>query len=126
MTPSQPRCGLIRKTVRARLSAPVHRSRGCRRASSRMVICRKMFEGDQIMAVSSNAADIIKQVHIPIDAVVLEGDLCVPADAHGMVLFAHGSGSSRHSSRNRFVAAKLNQVGMATLLFDLLTAEEEQ
>jgi putative phosphoribosyl transferase len=49
----------------------------------------------------------------------------VPAGAHGIVLFAHGSGSSRHSPRNRFVAEVLQQAGLATLLMDLLTPDEE-
>lgn len=56
----------------------------------------------------------------------LEGSLIIPREARGIVIFAHGSGSSRHSSRNRFVAEQLNENGMATLLFDLLTAEEEK
>jgi len=56
----------------------------------------------------------------------LAGDLTVPAEARGAVLFAHGSGSSRHSPRNRAVAEALNQRGLATLLVDLLTAGEEQ
>jgi dienelactone hydrolase len=55
----------------------------------------------------------------------LEGDLTVPENATGIVVFAHGSGSSRHSSRNRYVAQVLQQNGLATLLMDLLTAEEE-
>ncbi|WP_437631172.1 phosphoribosyltransferase family protein [Sorangium sp. So ce854] len=55
----------------------------------------------------------------------LEGSLTLPAGATGLVLFAHGSGSSRHSPRNRFVAEELQSAGLATLLFDLLTAEEE-
>ncbi len=54
----------------------------------------------------------------------LPGDLTVPATARGIVLFAHGSGSSRKSPRNRQVAARLNDEGLATLLFDLLTPEE--
>ncbi len=54
----------------------------------------------------------------------LEGNLTIPAHAHGIVVFAHGSGSSRFSSRNRYVAEVLQQGGLATLLFDLLTAEE--
>ena len=58
-------------------------------------------------------------------AVLLPGRLTVPADARAVVLFAHGSGSSRHSSRNRYVAAVLNQAGLGTLLLDLLTPEEE-
>ncbi|AGP39566.1 phosphoribosyltransferase family protein [Sorangium cellulosum] len=55
----------------------------------------------------------------------LEGSLTIPAGATGLVLFAHGSGSSRHSPRNRFVAEVLQSAGLATLLFDLLTGEEE-
>ena len=57
--------------------------------------------------------------------VALEGNLCTPENANGIVLFAHGSGSSRHSSRNRYVAQVLRNAGLATLLFDLLTADEK-
>ena len=64
-------------------------------------------------------------VHIPAGQVLLEGDLSIPEIPRGVVLFAHGSGSSRHSPRNRYVARVLGQAGLATLLFDLLTAEEE-
>jgi putative phosphoribosyl transferase len=56
---------------------------------------------------------------------VLDGDLTLPERAAGVVLFAHGSGSSRHSIRNRYVAEVLNDAGLATLLLDLLTPEEE-
>ena len=56
----------------------------------------------------------------------IEGDLAVPPDARGIVIFAHGSGSSRFSSRNRFVARVLQETGFSTLLLDLLTAKEEQ
>jgi putative phosphoribosyl transferase len=59
-------------------------------------------------------------------SVTLEGDLSVPASASGVVLFAHGSGSSRHSPRNRYVADILNERGLATLLIDLLTEDEQQ
>jgi putative phosphoribosyl transferase len=55
----------------------------------------------------------------------LEGNLAVPRTARGIVLFAHGSGSSRHSPRNRYVAGVLNGAGIATFLFDLLTETEE-
>ncbi|HSJ57371.1 MAG TPA: dienelactone hydrolase family protein [Anaerolineae bacterium] len=65
-------------------------------------------------------------MRVPSHDVVLEGNLTIPPDARGIVLFAHGSGSSRHSTRNRFVAGALNDGGLATLLMDLLTAEEEQ
>ena len=65
-------------------------------------------------------------VHVPIGAVALEGNLDVPDDALGVVLFAHGSGSSRHSPRNRYVAQALRDAGLATLLIDLLTPDEER
>ena len=64
-------------------------------------------------------------VRFPVNEVTLEGNLVIPAGAQGIVLFAHGSGSSRHSPRNRHVAAVLSGAGMATLLFDLLTPDEE-
>jgi putative phosphoribosyl transferase len=64
-------------------------------------------------------------VRLLVGTVELAGDLAVPAGARGVVLFAHGSGSGRHSPRNRQVAAALQQAGLATLLLDLLTAEEE-
>jgi putative phosphoribosyl transferase len=63
---------------------------------------------------------------IPAGHVDLEGRLSVPDDAAGVVVFAHGSGSSRHSRRNRYVADALNTAGLGTLLFDLLTPLEEQ
>lgn len=66
-----------------------------------------------------------RPVQIPAGSVSLEGVLSLPEHAQGIVLFAHGSGSSRHSPRNRFVAGVLCQAGLATLLLDLLTAEEE-
>lgn len=65
-------------------------------------------------------------VQIDTGSVVLEGNLQIPANADGIVLFAHGSGSSRHSPRNRFVAEMLQEGGLATLLIDLLTIDEEQ
>ena len=58
--------------------------------------------------------------------VELEGSLNIPTGARGIVLFAHGSGSSRHSPRNRYVAEVLQQAGLATLLMDLLTPDEER
>ncbi|MCS7173659.1 MAG: dienelactone hydrolase family protein [Armatimonadetes bacterium] len=64
-------------------------------------------------------------VRAPTGGVVLNGDLSIPSGARGIVLFAHGSGSSRLSSRNRFVARELQRNGLATLLIDLLTPEEE-
>jgi len=64
-------------------------------------------------------------VLIPINGYSLQGDLGVPPDAQGLVLFAHGSGSSRHSSRNQHVARLLERRRLATLLIDLLTPREE-
>ncbi len=75
----------------------------------------------QIGAASRRAA----RVPLP-DGGQIIGDLVAPADAAGIVVFAHGSGSSRHSPRNRQVAAALNDAGLATLLIDLLTIEEER
>ena len=65
-------------------------------------------------------------VSVTAGKVNLEGNLVIPNGAMGVVLFAHGSGSSRHSPRNRYVAGVLQQAGLATLLIDLLTAEEEE
>ena len=65
-------------------------------------------------------------VYISAGDVDLEGELCVPEAAHGLVVFAHGSGSSRHSPRNNYVAEVLRDRGLATLLFDLLTEREDQ
>ncbi len=67
-----------------------------------------------------------QEVAIPIGRLRLEGSLALPDDAGGAVVFAHGSGSSRHSPRNRFVAERMQQAGMGTLLFDLLTPEEDR
>jgi len=66
-----------------------------------------------------------REVLIAVDDIKLEGTLVIPRDAKGIVLFAHGSGSSRHSPRNRYVAQILHTQGIATLLFDLLTRHEE-
>ncbi len=65
-------------------------------------------------------------VHIPTGAVMIEGALTIPAKTKGLVIFAHGSGSSRHSPRNNFVARLLNKKGLGTLLVDLLTPEEDR
>jgi dienelactone hydrolase len=75
----------------------------------------------------THATDIeTSAVRIPADGVELNGDLALPNETGGIVLFAHGSGSSRHSSRNKYVASELNQAGLGTLLFDLLTEQEEE
>ena len=69
---------------------------------------------------------IVRDVFIPLGKTHLEGELIIPREACGIVLFAHGSGSSRHSRRNKYVARTLHDSSMGTLLFDLLTQEEEQ
>jgi len=66
------------------------------------------------------------QISIPVQGLQLPGELHLPDDAAGLIIFAHGSGSSRHSPRNQQVANVLRNSGMGTLLFDLLTAGEEQ
>lgn len=70
-------------------------------------------------------AGVDEDVRIRLGRVSVEGHLLVPAGAQGTVIFAHGSGSSRHSPRNRHVAEELNGSGLGTLLFDLLTAHED-
>lgn len=65
-------------------------------------------------------------VNIPVGKFSLEGNLKIPKEAAGIVLFAHGSGSSRHSPRNQFVAGVLQKAGIGTLLIDLFSAEEEK
>ena len=67
----------------------------------------------------------LNEVRISTGRATLDGNLTIVDEATGFVLFAHGSGSSRHSPRNQFVARVLNNSGLATLLFDLLTPEEE-
>jgi putative phosphoribosyl transferase len=76
-------------------------------------------------AAAPRTADT-RAVMIEADGVRLAGDLTIPDDPTGVVLFAHGSGSSRHSSRNKLVAAELQNAGFATLLMDLLTPNEEE
>ncbi len=68
----------------------------------------------------------VQDITIPIGDIELEGSLAIPAGVTGLVMFAHGSGSSRHSPRNRHVASLLHERYLATLLFDLLTPEEER
>src|SRR4051812_36494185 len=80
------------------------------------------FAMDRVMATRDLVED---QVRVEAGPVTLEGNLGVPEGARGVVLFAHGSGSGRHSPRNRFVARQLRAAGLATLLVDLLTEDEE-
>ncbi len=74
---------------------------------------------------ANNHGGLDTPVRVSTEAAELDGQLTVPDNAWGVVVFAHGSGSSRHSVRNRYVAKVLNDAGLATLLFDLLTPVEE-
>src|SRR6202043_659639 len=78
-------------------------------------------------AMNNSVAQSVEEqlVQVPADSVTLEGNLTVPEQSRAVVLFAHGSGSSRHSPRNRYVARLLNEAKLATLLIDLLTLHEE-
>ena len=78
------------------------------------------------MSELSSRGKVSNEIRIPINSITLEGNLTIPEGAKGIVVFAHGSGSSRFSSRNRYVAQELQKEGLGTLLFDLLTAEEER
>ncbi len=77
------------------------------------------------MSGKKQTIQIEQAIDIPSGNVQLEGELKLPKGANGIVLFAHGSGSSRHSPRNQFVARTIREAGVGTLLFDLLTKDEE-
>lgn len=74
--------------------------------------------------MASNVSE--KLVYVKVGKTILEGNLAVPNGSKGIVLFAHGSGSSRHSARNKYVAGVLQEAGLSTLLIDLLTVAEER
>jgi putative phosphoribosyl transferase len=85
----------------------------------------KRVNGDRGEILSDTGTSVTsEQVTIGVPGVELPGDLVVPSQANGLVIFAHGSDSSRHSPRNQYVAHVLNAAGLATLLFDLLSGEE--
>lgn len=65
------------------------------------------------------------EINIPVGGITLKGNLNIPSDANSLVIFSHGSGSSRFSTRNNYVAERLNRQGIATLLIDLLTEAED-
>lgn len=83
----------------------------------------QLLESGGTLASAGSTPD--PTIHFDLGTVTLTGDLAMPDGARGLVIFAHGSGSSRFSSRNRHVARVLNEAGFGTLLFDLLTSEEE-
>src|SRR2546423_8715698 len=80
---------------------------------------------ENVMAHRATIHTDERPVRIPIGSNVIQADLAVPAEPRGVIVFAHGSGSSRHSRRNRYVAGELHVRRFATLLLDLLTADEE-
>ncbi|HEV8496736.1 MAG TPA: dienelactone hydrolase family protein [Gemmatimonadaceae bacterium] len=80
--------------------------------------------GERGDTASVSSAGVEHAVMIPLDELSLDGTLTLPDGARAIVVFAHGSGSSRHSPRNRFVAEELNAAGLGTLLMDLLTERE--
>ena len=84
----------------------------------------RSFADDDSKTGGTTLVDTDRTVSIAVGRVDLEADLVVPAAATGIVIFAHGSGSSRHSGRNRFVAGSLREAGRGTLLMDLLTIDE--
>ncbi len=88
-------------------------------------VVRLLVAPKELPAPAAAAGDPVRSCDIDLGPVRLAGELAVPASPAGVVVFAHRSGSGRHSPRNRFVAAMLNQAGLATLLLDLLTPEEE-
>src|SRR5947209_17196452 len=85
------------------------------------------IKGQEVALSNTRQAGVERahDVQITSGAATLEGELSVPAGARGVVLFAHGSGSGRHSPRNQYVARVIRAAGVGTLLFDLLTREEE-
>jgi putative phosphoribosyl transferase len=89
-----------------------------------MPIFRKPKPGPERETPDDPPGRVRRSVLIDVEPVRLPGDLVVPAEAVGVVIFAHGSGSSRRSPRNLEVARRLNRAGIGTLLFDLLTAAE--
>jgi putative phosphoribosyl transferase len=93
---------------------------------SALPIFRRPQEEPQSEVVHDPPGTVRRSVLINVDPVRLPGDLVVPAEAVGIVIFAHGSGSSRKSPRNVEVAQRLNEAGMGTLLFDLLTPAEAE
>jgi dienelactone hydrolase len=91
------------------------------------VVCAKcmVFRGDSSVDQRVKETGIERPVRIRVGPAVVKGNLTIPSGAKGVVVFAHGSGSSRHSPRYRYVSEVLVEAGLATLLMDLLTREEE-
>ncbi|MFJ5098032.1 MULTISPECIES: phosphoribosyltransferase family protein [unclassified Streptomyces] len=104
--------------------ACLERNRAARGRAARGADGRTVRDADAAAAVPGGGGPVTRDVRVPFPGGELPGRLVVPEGATGVVLFAHGSGSGRHSPRNRAVAAALNRAGLGTLLFDLLTEAE--
>lgn len=91
------------------------------------MMCKELLKekGDD-MQYKQTTEDIAQTIEIPIKQISITGDIYIPKSAQAIIIFAHGSGSSRFSPRNQYVAKQLNQAGFATLLLDLLTPTEDQ
>src|SRR5438132_906494 len=88
--------------------------------------CSGGYQGRGNRRMSAEDEKRIRAIEIPAKGARLKGDLRIPNEVQGLILFAHGSGSSRLSPRNQYVAGVLQEAGFATLLFDLLTEAEER
>jgi putative phosphoribosyl transferase len=100
--------------------------RASRGSENELAKAQAMLRGEQMTAATSARTSMrANEIQINAGSVLLNGELKVPDKATGIVSFAHGSGSSRHSPRNQFVARVIRDAGVGTLLFDLLTREEE-
>src|SRR5258708_6899980 len=101
---------------------------GSRRGAGDIPVRSLSKQQREVMSMAEPEEGIVdyRSVHVPAGQVTLEGNLNLPQGASAVVLFAHGSGSGRHSPRNRHVANVLNEARLATLLIDLLTPEEEE
>lgn len=111
-----PECTRRRGPIPKAMRSCAGRHRGARSELS--------YASGQVLG-GGDASNMSMRVEILVEDAKLEGELSVPREVRGIVLFAHGSGSSRHSPRNQYVAQVLRDAGMATLLFDLLTPEED-
>lgn len=109
----------------ATAAAPAQTASVPRAASPRTQQSNPVSGRKQSSAPGPGQPERDEAVELRADSVTLAGHLKIPANATGMVVFVHGSGSSRHSPRNRYVAGQLDDAGFGTLLFDLLTAQEE-
>jgi len=113
-------------SVRFRIPAKPETLDGLLTEANLAPACGNSLAGRRKSNAQSASDPSVMAFHLPAEGVLLDGELTIPTSAKGVVLFAHGSGSSRHSPRNQYVARVLQQASFATLLMDLLTMEEER